>query len=87
MILLFSGKILNNFNKIWIDKYLFSLRHSCQIDSNKSNPRFNKGRIALMKVPGRPRTFWNLVLIIVELLTGDDGVARVIKVRMLDLML
>ena len=80
--------VINKFRKEWYTNYLLSLRdkhkNSFTIKECHENPEFlYVGSVVLIKNPVRPRPYWSIGRI-VELLPGEDGIIRVVKVRRAD---
>ena len=75
--------IINKFNSVWFERYLMSLKHPLQGQSNPDDSNFKIDQVVLVKVPNKPRPFWHLGRII-ELLPGTDQEVRVCKVKKSD---
>ena len=73
---------VNKFNKLWFNKYLFSLKHPFQNKKTDFSSKFMPGKIVLLKVPNRPRPYWNLGRITDVLSSNDE--TRVFKVKRAD---
>ena len=55
---------VNKFNKLWFNKYLFSLNYPFQNKKIDFSSKFMHGKIVLLKVPNSPRPYLNLGRII-----------------------
>ena len=76
--------IVNRFRNDWYNKYLLSLRdkhkNSFCIKELHTNPNFlYVGSVVLIKNAVKPRPYWTIGKI-VEMLPGEDGLIRVVKV-------
>ena len=73
---------VNKLNKLWFNKYLFSLKHPFQNKKTDFRSKFMPGKIVLLKVPNRPQPYWNLGRI-TDVLSSDDK-TRVFEVKRAD---
>ena len=74
-------ELYENFRKLWYESYLLSLRErDRQIYQQNWSNRIKVGEVVLVKIPNKPRPFWNLG-IIEELIYGYDDKIRIVKIR------
>lgn len=75
-------KILEYFTNCWKNEYLLGLLEFSKKSRLRDNQIIHKGDIVIMKGESSPRLFWKLAKVI-ELLPGEDGNVRAVKVQVL----
>ncbi|XP_066951856.1 uncharacterized protein [Macrobrachium rosenbergii] len=70
--------LYEKFKERWLSEYLVSLKEK---DKSSFHPprKWEKGEIALFKLPSKSRTYWPLVRI-VETFSDNEGVVRTVRI-------